>query len=67
MIPPDLPCNRLWPNPSYRWYYRFPGCAFATGPTSGRYALERNAREEVRRVWGLEKLPQGTEFWRAED
>lgn len=48
-----------------RWYYRFPGSFYALGPTSRSFATEREARAEIRRIWELDRLPRGTEIWRA--
>ena len=47
-----------------RWFFRFPGSFHANGPT-GLHSTEREARAEIRRVWKLDKLPPGTEVWRA--
>ncbi|MEW6664139.1 MAG: hypothetical protein AB1512_02815 [Thermodesulfobacteriota bacterium] len=51
--------------PARRWYYHFPGAVYAFGPTNGWYTSERKAREEIRKVWNLKRLPRGTELWRA--
>lgn len=48
-----------------RWFYRFPGSFYALGPTTKTFASEREARAFVRRIWELDRLPRGTEFWRA--
>lgn len=48
-----------------RWYYRFPGSFHALGPTTKTFASERAARAYVRRIWELDRLPRGSEFWRA--
>jgi len=50
-----------------RWYYHFPGEVYAYGPTTYRYATEREARKAIRRAWNLKKLPRGTELWEASD
>lgn len=50
-----------------RWYYRFPGQVYANGPTNERYVTEEEAREEVRRIWNLRRLPSGFEIWRTND
>lgn len=48
-----------------RWYYRFPGCFHAYGPTTEQFATEQEARAEIRHIWQLDRLPRGTELWRA--
>ena len=48
-----------------RWFYRFPSNFYAYGPTTRRFATEREARAHVRHVWELHRMPRGTEFWRA--
>lgn len=50
-----------------RWYYHFPGCTYAYGPTTKRYATEKVARKGIREVWDLKKLPNGTEVWPVSD
>ena len=50
-----------------RWNYRFPGAVYAYGPTNSRYRTERGAREEIRQVWNLKRLPRGTEVWPASE
>lgn len=49
-----------------RWYFRFPGHFYAWGPTTGRYATEREARASIRRAGNLARLPRGFEIWRAD-
>ena len=48
-----------------RWYYRFPGNFFAYGPITAQFATEREARAYLRHIWQLDRLPRGTEVWRA--
>ena len=49
----------------WRWFYRFPGDVYALGPTTKSYATEKEVRVVIRRYWELEKLPRGTEIWKA--
>jgi len=48
-----------------RWFYRFPGNFYALGPTTAQFANEREARKYIRRIWEFDRLPRGTELWRA--
>jgi hypothetical protein len=48
-----------------RWYYRFPGNFHAFGPTTATYRTEHEARAAIRQIWELDRLPRGTELWRA--
>lgn len=50
-----------------RWYYHFPGEVYAYGPTTNRYPTERQAREGIKRDWGLKRLPRRTGVWRASE
>lgn len=50
-----------------RWFWLWPGAVYATGPTNGFYATEREARAAIRRAWDLDRLPMGTQVWRASD
>jgi hypothetical protein len=50
---------------STRWYYKFPGNAYAYGPTTQTFANQKKAREHIRKSWELERLPKGFELWRA--
>lgn len=43
------------------WMYQFPGECYANGPV--RAMTEKDARAEIRRVWDLTRLPQGTQVW----
>lgn len=53
---------------SKAWYYRFPGVFHAYGPARFEQPIsERDARAYIRRIWELERLPRGTEFWTTED
>ena len=47
-----------------RWYYRLPGKS-VRGPTIAEYATEKEARQEIRHLCGLKRLPQGTKIWLA--
>lgn len=51
-------------NPSTRWYYFLPGGVYALGPTTHRFRTERQARAHIRKVWGVRRLPNGTNLWR---
>lgn len=62
--------ERMRANPWYRrasrWYYRWPGDFYAVGPTTLRFTNERAVRAHLRDIYGLERLPRGTECWRAD-
>lgn len=54
-------------NKKSRWYFKFPSYFHAIGPTTKRFATEQEARKNIRKVWGLTRLPKGTEVWRASE
>lgn len=50
-----------------RWNFFLPGNVYAYGPTTLRYASEREVREMILRSWypSRKRLPRGVQIWRA--
>ena len=48
-----------------KWYIKFPGNAYAIGPTVGYYFTEKQVREMIRDSYGFNRVPHGTQIWRA--
>lgn len=46
------------------WYYRFPGSGLiALDKRFDKPVTEKEAREEIRRIWKQKRLPKGFEIW----
>lgn len=46
-----------------RWWCRFPGEVYANNFDFSRPVTEAEARDDMRRWLGVDRLPRGTEVW----